>query len=98
MRSSERHFFCALLVMDPFEETNPLPACEQFTTLIHVDEADPKCKVCDHLKAKHTKPGRRELSSGEIRAIREKMIDMSVEVEAAQASTDQAFSDSEPST
>jgi hypothetical protein len=85
-------------MISPFHETNDLPACEQFTTLIGVDEADARCKVCDHLEAEHVKPGRRALSSNEIHALREKIIDMSVEVEAARASTDQAFSDSEPST
>jgi hypothetical protein len=85
-------------MISPFHETNDLPACEQFTTLIGVDKADLGCKVCNHLEAEHVKPGRRALSSDEIHALREKMIDMSVEVEAARASTDQAFSDSEPST
>jgi hypothetical protein len=85
-------------MISPFHETNDLQACEQFTTLIGVDEDGPSCKVCDYLEAKHVKPGRRALSSDEIHAIREKMIDMSVAVEAARASTDQAFSDSEPST
>lgn len=85
-------------MISPFHETNDLPACKQFTTLIGVDEAEPVCKVCDHLETEHVKPGRRMLSFNEIQAMREKIIDMSVEVEAARASTDQAFSDSEPST
>ena len=85
-------------MISPFHETNDLPACEQFTMLIGVNEADPACKVCDYLETEHVKPGRRALSSNEIHQMREKMIDMSVAVEAAQASTDQAFSDSEPST
>ena len=67
-------------------------------TLIGVDEDNPSCKVCDHPEREHVKPGRRALSSDAIQALREKIIDISVEVEAAQASTDQAFSDSEPST
>jgi hypothetical protein len=86
------------MMIPPFHETNDLPACEQFTTLIGVGEADPGCKVCDHIESEHVKPGRRALSSEEIHALREKVIDMSVEVEAARESTDQAFSDSEPST
>jgi hypothetical protein len=85
-------------MISPFHETNDLPACEQFTTLIGVDEANPGCKVCDHLEAEHVKPGSRELSFDEIHAMREKMIDVSVAVEAARVSTDQAFPDSEPST
>jgi hypothetical protein len=85
-------------MISPFHETNDLPACEQFTMLIGVNESDPACKVCDHIETEHINPGRRALSSVEIQAMREKMIDMSVEVEAARASTDQAFSDSEPST
>jgi sRNA-binding protein len=86
------------MTIPPFHETSDLPACEQFATLLGRDEADLRCKVCGHLELEHVKPGRRVLSSDQIRMLREKVIDMSVAVEAARETTDQAFSESEPST
>jgi hypothetical protein len=84
-------------MIPPFRETSDLPACEQFTTCDGID-TELECAVCDHLELEHVKPGRRTLSSLEVSAQREKIIDISVAVEAARVITDQAFSDSEPST
>jgi hypothetical protein len=86
------------MTISPLHETSDLRACEQFATLPERVEADPRCKVCDRLELEHVKPGRRALSSDQFRILREKVIDISVAVEAARETTDQAFSESEPST
>jgi hypothetical protein len=85
-----------MLLFGELDEPNPLPVCEQFVMLVGTDERDdPECKVCDHLEMEHTTLGRRALSTEEIHAIRERMIDKSYAVEVARGIADQAYFDSQ---
>ena len=71
---------------DEIDAPNPWPVCERFATLAGTDERDdPECKLCDHLEMDHEEAGRRVVSTEEIVAVREFMLDQAFAVEIAQS-------------
>jgi hypothetical protein len=71
---------------DEIDSPNPWPVCGQFATLEGIDERDdPECKLCDHLEMEHAGTGRRAISTEEIVAAREFMLDQAFAVEIAQS-------------